>query len=441
MGISYTTVRLTALANPVGALANGHISTAAFRVWLASLEAKAIRDAAARSRRRPARSRRPVAPRFSIEEFGRITGLSRRVVRRALRELFDAEILTFDPERLESPTLPQERFVDWAATLRCGRSDKRILPFPRPFLRYLARCHRVGIHLTAVGYLVRGLSFAPRTGEIRTRGTLKASWVAEQFGLSLRAVRYAQEELRDVGWLAKDTGSTQRKLNRDGAYFAIDPAWRPARSAVAKWPIGEPCTGRPGIVKRDKSSPEFAPPGVEIGPRFAPPKEDGETPTDRKHHEARPTEPSGIRSGVGEARMLERRPTLRNITTDDLRRFDRIAALYRQAVGVGWLAGSEANALNFVAAAVRAREVDGDPVRVFVGIVRRGLWHHITQAQEERARRALSRFREVHPDLLRTDVLSQESGKRPRGGAGPADVLSRTCRALPCRYLQQRQRC
>jgi hypothetical protein len=144
---------------------------------------------------------------------------------------------------------------------------------------------------------------------------------------------------------------------------------------------------------------------------------------------------------VGGRGRTDRQPDLRDIRNDDLRRLDRVAALYRQAVRVGWLAGSEANALNFAAAAVRAREVDGDPARVFVSLVRRGLWHHITQAQEERARRALSRFREVDPDLFRTGVLSEDSGTRPRGGALSRTVLSRRCRAVPCRYLQQRQRC
>jgi hypothetical protein len=58
--------------------------------------------------------------------------------------------------------------------------------------------------------------------------------------------------------------------------------------------------------------------------------------------------------------------------------------------------------LNWLAAALRANSVrDGDPVRVFVAIVRRGLWSHITQAQEERARVALARFREVDPGRFR----------------------------------------
>jgi hypothetical protein len=272
MGISYTVVRLADLANPVGALANGHISTAAFRVWLAAVEAKAIREAASRRRQGRARLGRPTVPRFSVAELGRIAGLSQRVAGRALRELIAGGILVFSPDCIEPATLPQEGFEDWVATLSCGRSEKRLLPVPRPFLRHLARCPRVGVHLTAVGYLVRGLSLAPRTAEIRSRGTLKASWVADSFGLSLRTVRYAQGELRRIGWLSKDTGSTQRKLNRDGAYFVIDPAWRPSPSPLAKRPTGTPPESQPGFVNRDKPAPGLAPLQAGIGTPLCTPR-------------------------------------------------------------------------------------------------------------------------------------------------------------------------
>jgi hypothetical protein len=77
--------------------------------------------------------------------------------------------------------------------------------------------------------------------------------------------------------------------------------------------------------------------------------------------------------------------------------------LYWQAVRKGILRHSESSALNWLASAVRANSVrGGDPVRVFVGIVRRGLWSHVTQAQEERARVALARFREADPGHFRT---------------------------------------
>jgi hypothetical protein len=60
------------------------------------------------------------------------------------------------------------------------------------------------------------------------------------------------------------------------------------------------------------------------------------------------------------------------------------------------LPDSEADALNFFAAAVRARSTPArDPVRVFVALVRGRHWDHVTQAQENEARRMLQPQRGV----------------------------------------------
>jgi hypothetical protein len=96
------------------------------------------------------------------------------------------------------------------------------------------------------------------------------------------------------------------------------------------------------------------------------------------------------------------KPSIANIKLEDLLRFSRTEELYRQAVARGLVEHSEYQVLNWIAAAVRAKTApNGDPVRIFMGIVRRGLWHHVTQQQEERARRALARYREVYPDAFR----------------------------------------
>ena len=97
---------------------------------------------------------------------------------------------------------------------------------------------------------------------------------------------------------------------------------------------------------------------------------------------------------AGFLRPKPKSPTLKNITTEDLHRLSRLEELYSQAVAAKWLPDCEANFRNFVSAAVRATRVTGDAVRIFVGIVRRGLWQHITQEQEERAVQALKRYRE-----------------------------------------------
>jgi hypothetical protein len=70
-------------------------------------------------------------------------------------------------------------------------------------------------------------------------------------------------------------------------------------------------------------------------------------------------------------------------------------ALFQQAVAAKWVRDSEADFLNWLAAAVRAQTVEARcPVKVFLGIVKKGRWEFITHAQEDRARAAMIRNRQ-----------------------------------------------
>jgi hypothetical protein len=223
-----------------------------------------------------------------------------------------------------------------------------------------------------IEYLLRGLSLE-RSGKMRSTGTVKISWICALCRISERAARAARAELIRLGWITKDTGSFQRKLNRDGAYFVIDPAWR-------------------RVFKR------FAPLGAQKCTPSAPPKERLETPYGSKNQKAaQPQRPaSQTEAGVCKANDEKRleMPSLRRIQPDDLRRLSRLRVLYAQATAAKWLSHSEANLRNFVAAAARATRVEGDAVRIFVGIVRRGLWHHLTNDDESRANNSIRRERE-----------------------------------------------
>jgi len=79
----------------------------------------------------------------------------------------------------------------------------------------------------------------------------------------------------------------------------------------------------------------------------------------------------------------------------------RVRELFEQGIRAGWANGSEAEFLNWTATAVRALRVKvRDPVRVFIAIVKRRRWELITQEQENMARIAIGRFREVSGDKM-----------------------------------------
>jgi hypothetical protein len=402
----YKTITPIQFANALWALHHGLIDQRGIRVYLACFALVAVREAAARYRRRRCENAKETS-RYTVNELERITGLDARPVRRALRQLESHGLVVFSESTIliVQAALPGSEELQNA--LACRRSARRPIPVPRSILRFLARTRSGALLKTVLIYLARGLSIARRSGEVCEKGTVKASWIAEAVGLSQRAVKYAQAELRALGWISKDTQSTQRKLNRDGAYFVINLKWR---FETDKQSQNQRSDGtQMGIVNRDKPDSEVAPPRLGKAPAFAPPIQDKKTSIEMKHRETQASE-SRVTGVCGEGSS----PSLQKLRRDDLFRFSRLEALYFQAIERGWISASEATALNFLAAAVRAREVGRDPVRLFVSLIRRQLWHHITQTQEDCARRALARYREENPERFRL-VTSEIAKGGPRG--------------------------
>jgi hypothetical protein len=105
-----------------------------------------------------------------------------------------------------------------------------------------------------------------------------------------------------------------------------------------------------------------------------------------------------------------RDPDLKNIVPEDLKKLPRLESLYRQAIRAKWLADSEASFRNFVSAALRATRAGGRVGAIFAGIVKRGLWHHVTQEQERHAMAILRRHRERH-DAFRSRANTGSSAR------------------------------
>ena len=379
MTTGYKTITPIQIGNLLHALAAGQVTWVTARVWFACLEMVAIREAAQRVRHLK-RDKRRIEPHFKRTELMELTGLNSRSVGKAVAAIQRCGLASLTPKAITVTELPMPEAGETIRTLAGGRSPKRPIPVPRALLRFLARQPKAGLGKVTLGYVCRGLSIERQGGAIREAGTVKASWLADTLGLSLRSVRYAQAELRRVGWIPKDTGSKQRKLNRHGAWFRISLDWRPAATGGEAFGRGSDASDEIGI----------APPRPVFSTPVAPPKKDRKTPSESKNQK-----PGVFGTGNGKARTNSAKtlppPTLANIRLADLHDRERLRSLHRQAVARRWLRDCEADTLNFFAAAARARTVPGDdPVRVFVGIVRRRLWHHITQSQESAARAMLN---------------------------------------------------
>lgn len=377
MQSGYKTLTPIQLTNILWLLEEGTLSKREAQTYFGCIALVAIREAATRYKKRRREKPRDF-PRYRLNELVRLTKLSPKAAKRSLSRLLRQGLVDHRAGQILITTEPLPGSNELLNSLSCHRSPKRPIPVPRAALRFLAGNPTLSLTKTLIGYLVRGLSISKQGGEISNRGTAKVSWISETMGLSERAVRYARKKLIELGFLGRDEGSYQLKLNRDGAYFVLNLE----------------CT----FVKREKkiteTVPDFAPLPTEKCIDFAPPNKDKKTSIEIKNQKTLPPAKS---AGV----FLEGKENLWDIKSKDLWSFGRLEELYFQASKAGWIKPSEAMALNFLAAAVRAREVGNDPPRFFVAMIRNGLWSHITQAQEDRGRAALVRFREDNPDRFR----------------------------------------
>jgi hypothetical protein len=379
------------------------------RVWFAAWEMRARRC------RRPA----PLPRRYGLGELQGLTGLSLKRLKAALRLLEDVGLLAWSESAIAFPVsvegVPLSDRDGFRAFLGRIPNRRRMVPVPRRILRLLAGGCRPALIATILGHLFRCLYM--KGGQCQPIGRVKASWIAGTFGVGLRRVKEARQELVALGWLIP-LDSTQWALNRWGALIRINLGWSrldgltpaadDAATAYEEEVGGEPTPPMPG--------PELAPPALDSGPESAPPDSSDENPFQgdknqepaaggsdgffialsedgRAEREAAPfsqastaappaqappsaraAQPEGGRPGI---------PDLRHVVPEDLKDTGRLLGLYEQALDLGLVTDSEHDRLRFVAAAEHARIIGTrNPCGLFVRLVRGGLLHFVTYDDE-----------------------------------------------------------
>lgn len=396
------------------------------RVWLACFEAVERRCGVSANR----------IPRFDFGEIHSLVGgVGGEHVRKAVTRLERLGLLrwsTTGPDlRVREAVLPSEVQAEVEHSVSRSFGCERRVPVPRRILRLLAAEGTRALVATALGHLLRCSFF--RAGLCFSRGTCKASWVAEVFGVDMRNVKRARKHLAQLGWLSSEL-TRQRTLNRHGAVVALNPAWsprEPKRSprrdgctspaerglppprAFSTTSLPPPYENRKLLRKIQEPEPApRGPAGVQAGKGreaqpswrenpLAHPRVDStarlreNAPTHRalpaQHSQSQSTTPPHRHPAVPHSPTARpRRPSLRHVIIDDLRDPHRLAALYDQAVSAGLVTRCEADRLNFFAAAARARaKGTSNPCGLFMALVRQRLWAYMTQADEDAARAQL----------------------------------------------------
>jgi hypothetical protein len=401
------------------------------RVWFAAWEMRARR----------CRTPSPLPRRFGLDELRQLTGLSIKRLKASLRRLEAAGLLAWAEAAIAFPGSPEavpfpdrdgfRRFLDSIP------NHRRLVPVPRRILRLLAGGARPALIATILGHLFRCLY--AKGGKCLPVGRVKASWIAHTFGIGLRRVKQARQELIALGWLIP-LQSRQWALNRWGALIRINLDWsrldglQPAAGAAAAVEPGD--DGAENPPPAPAPGPELAPPPPDSGPKLAPPDSDEEPLTGAQNQEPASGGPAGFYSAQPEEETPEPkqvqpesvaampqaaaepaaisrasghpapsaapaarpcpapqvagpvlgRPNLRDVVPEDLKDTGRLLELYEQAVDAGLAPPSEWGRLRFVAAAEHARVIGTkNPCGLFVRLVRGGLYHFATGDDEQAA--------------------------------------------------------
>jgi hypothetical protein len=325
-------------------------------------------------------------------------GLLREVSKTSIEFTTDPGELRFEPETLD-------------ATLELIPNNDRRVPVPRRIVRLIAGGARRTLIATILGHLIRCLFY--KRGMCHPKGCVKASWIAEVFGVSERGVKAQRRHLVELGWLIPQE-TPQRTLNLHGLWLAINLAWDALAEAKAR--LYEPVVEQ--VVEEIEPSPAAvveAPAATETAPQPSPPpanssaklsplppQKSAQTDTPIQNQKPLPRgsknqKPAcGGTTGVYNSQSKETKPadkpSLRDVKLDDLRDPARLLNLHAQAVAAGYISSSEADRLNFFAAAHHARIIGSrNPPGLFVRIVRSGLWSFLTQDDDDAARVLLRR--------------------------------------------------
>ena len=389
------------------------------------------------------------SPTYGFAELARLTGVSEKRARASVNHLVAAGLLSWSDAVIDFPdggsrSGPDPDDDPLADSIGGGKGS---LAIPRRILRLLAGGARPALIATALAILLRCLSRG--RGGFRSRGRVKASWIARTFDVDLRRVKQARKDLIDRGWIVPEL-TDQWAENSWGRTYHIDLAWDrvavlldgrrlppPPVAGGRRLPPPdldpellrevknqEPAPGGPaGVEIQQGGEKTILPPALATRATVAPP-----IPADREQESgSRRSTPVANGAGISPSRVEPGRtvtprpavmiggaggaplpaPTLNDVRVEDLKDTGRLLQLHDQAVARDLIGSSESDRLRFVGAAEHAMAVGRrNPSGLFCHLIRGRLWRYLTQEDEDRANARIKR------------ELRGEPSPRPGIGAG-----------------------
>lgn len=272
---------------------------------------------------------------------------------------------------------------------------RRTVPVPRRMLRALAAGFSKATTALVIAMLIRGLFWHKSSGDYRTDGRYKLSWVAEVFGISRRAVTDARHTLIELGWL-QPLDVNQIMMNRYGLHDRIVTDWKRPDPAAAvggqnrtkTHQASGRCSTGSACPSRDFSTESASPDLTGSLPLTGNQNTRKPAPTRAGPAGVSPTGSTGSRKekSVRSRRALARgKPSIRDIKAGDLGDTDRLIELHRQACQIGLASASEHGRMTFFSLAERARSRGKRAGALFFWLLRERKTEFITQHDEDGA--------------------------------------------------------
>ena len=370
-----------------GARKEKEMSPLAFRVYFAAHEAKYWR---CHTEEGETYHYEPYG--FQPSDVGRLLpGVSAPQISRAFGELEATNILTVSDngirfaESLDDVTITEQvkrRATSMFEQLHPDTRDT-LVKIPRRLLKLLVHCGRRLVRAaTLIGILLTTM-LTKRTEKYQGyKGCCKAIWIAQLFSVNAKRVNLERARLIAEGWFRR-LPTPQRVRNRWGEWVALNLT----PSELPQEPV-------------DNSTPDGSkvqPPLSDSAPKLQPPLKEPVPPAELEENQA--LSQGDQKPGASQPPQHLKEPTWDNILLADLTDDDRSMALFQQAVDRGFLTPATHDQVEFFTAIVHTTHValtnPGGFLRV---IVEQGLWHHLTNTEEDAALKRLNRYLESHTD-------------------------------------------
>jgi len=340
---------------------------------------------------------------FQPLDVGRLLpGVSAGQITRAFAELAAANILTVTPQgvwfakSLEDVTLPERvtrRATSMFEQLHPDTREK-IVSIPRRLLKLLVQCGRRLVRAATIIGILLTTMLVKRTDRYKGyKGCCKAEWIAKLFGVNVSRVKSERQQLIHEGWFLREP-TTPRARKKFGQWVRLnlkpsEPPPEPGETPAEPTPeaVENPA---PDVSKVQPQNPAL---DAEVQPLLNPPSPPKGIGINQTLTSGEP------KDGASQPPQDLKTPTWDNIILQDLTNDDRSMALFQQAVDRGFLTSTTHDQVEFFTAIAHTTCVamtnPGGFLRV---IVEQGLWHHLTNTEEDAALKRLNRYLASHTD-------------------------------------------